>query len=440
MKTALIKLTERQRIDYGDISELAESIRKYGLLQPIVIDNEDRLIAGGRRLMAVKSLGWEDVPVQRISTLSESQRAEMELEENIRRKDIDWKEYVKAVDQIHNLKFKENEGQWSKQQTAELLGINVAYIYHCLALAKDLDNPIYKECQSLTDAIRVKLQEAEDAARAELVKRCTNIQAVTPDSTPADPTNPQPPPVNLDVIQIKLSDYIVQADCRDYLMDVPDSTFDHIITDPPYAIDVTNISSHGGVSKVANNLDTHDVQYNFKLLAECLPTFYRVLKPTGYLVMWCDPQRFEWLHDKGIEAGFSVQRWPLVWCKSTPAQNMAAWFNTTKNIEFAIFMRRKDARLAQVTNTSWIVAGKDEFTTNYFAKPFDVWKFIIEAVSTKGQYILDPFAGEGSSIRSMMNLLRRPFAIEINPTHFNTLVLSVKEELEKNLKTKVEFV
>jgi len=379
--------------------------------------------------MAAKSLGWTDIPTVCVNALTESERAEMELEENIRRKNLDWREYAKAVSYIHDAKVREHMGDWNKFQTAELLGINVAYIYHCLALAKDLNKPAYNDCQSLADAIKVKLKETEDAARAELVRRCTNIQPTTDNSTVETGGEK--------VVRLKLSDYMVQADCRDYLLDVADETFDHIITDPPYAIDLVHIRNQ---IDVANNLDTHDVQYNFKLLADCLPTFYRVLKPTGYLVMWCDPQRFEWLHDLGIKTGFSVQRWPFVWCKSSAAQNQAAWFNTTKNIEFAILMRRKDARLAQITSTSWLVAGKDEYTTNYFAKPFEVWKFLIEAVSSQGQYILDPFAGEGSSVRSMLNLSRKPFAIEVNPTHFNTLVLNVKTELEKAMKAKVEFV
>jgi ParB family chromosome partitioning protein len=51
------------RHDLGDIQELAESIREFGLLRPILITPDNRLIAGRRRLEACKVLGWETIPV-----------------------------------------------------------------------------------------------------------------------------------------------------------------------------------------------------------------------------------------------------------------------------------------------------------------------------------------------------------------------------------------
>jgi len=51
------------RQDLGDIRELAESIREVGLLRPLLITTDNRLIAGRRRLEACKLLGWETIPV-----------------------------------------------------------------------------------------------------------------------------------------------------------------------------------------------------------------------------------------------------------------------------------------------------------------------------------------------------------------------------------------
>jgi hypothetical protein len=53
----------RHRRDLGDIDELAASIAELGLLHPIVIRSDGRLIAGERRLAACKRLGWKKVPV-----------------------------------------------------------------------------------------------------------------------------------------------------------------------------------------------------------------------------------------------------------------------------------------------------------------------------------------------------------------------------------------
>jgi ParB family chromosome partitioning protein len=51
------------RKDLGDLQGLAESIREFGLLRPVLITPEDRLIAGRRRLEACKLLGWKTIPV-----------------------------------------------------------------------------------------------------------------------------------------------------------------------------------------------------------------------------------------------------------------------------------------------------------------------------------------------------------------------------------------
>ena len=51
------------RRDLGDIPRLAESIREFRLLRPVLITPDNRLISGRRRLEACKLLGWETIPV-----------------------------------------------------------------------------------------------------------------------------------------------------------------------------------------------------------------------------------------------------------------------------------------------------------------------------------------------------------------------------------------
>jgi hypothetical protein len=54
---------ERHRVDLGDIDSLAKSIEEIGLLHPIVVTPEQRLIAGQRRIEAFRKLGRERIPV-----------------------------------------------------------------------------------------------------------------------------------------------------------------------------------------------------------------------------------------------------------------------------------------------------------------------------------------------------------------------------------------
>src|SRR5262245_7376698 len=80
-----IEVGKRQRKDLGDIRSLADSIEAVGLLHAVVIDGHSRLIAGQRRLEAVKLLGWEAVPVRVVDL---DRLAEGEFIENACRKDF----------------------------------------------------------------------------------------------------------------------------------------------------------------------------------------------------------------------------------------------------------------------------------------------------------------------------------------------------------------
>lgn len=92
-----ITVGERRRKDYGDLDTLAESIKRLGLLHPIVVDDDGQLIAGGRRLEACRLLGMHDIPVRRWGKLGADERTRIEIEENLRRKDLDGLEKSRAL-------------------------------------------------------------------------------------------------------------------------------------------------------------------------------------------------------------------------------------------------------------------------------------------------------------------------------------------------------
>ncbi len=58
-----IKEEDRIRQDLGDIKSLAKSIDELGLMYPIMVTSEYVLVDGGRRLAAIKLLGWPEIPV-----------------------------------------------------------------------------------------------------------------------------------------------------------------------------------------------------------------------------------------------------------------------------------------------------------------------------------------------------------------------------------------
>lgn len=91
----------RREFDQASIDELADSIRKHGILQPLLVrarpDGETgyQLIAGERRWRAAQAVGLETVPC-RVIEFADRQASEAALEENLKREDLNVLEKARA--------------------------------------------------------------------------------------------------------------------------------------------------------------------------------------------------------------------------------------------------------------------------------------------------------------------------------------------------------
>ncbi|ADG97658.1 ParB domain protein nuclease [Segniliparus rotundus DSM 44985] len=82
-----ITVEGRHRKDLGDLQALADSIKTVGLLHPVVVTPDGQLVAGQRRVEAVKLLGWQRVPVTVMADLDDAARLlRAESDENACRK------------------------------------------------------------------------------------------------------------------------------------------------------------------------------------------------------------------------------------------------------------------------------------------------------------------------------------------------------------------
>jgi ParB-like chromosome segregation protein Spo0J len=81
-----IKVENRFRKVLGDLKPLEESIREIGLLHPIVVNSDFKLIAGVRRLEACKRLGWTELPARIVNLDDLELRGE--YDENVVRLDF----------------------------------------------------------------------------------------------------------------------------------------------------------------------------------------------------------------------------------------------------------------------------------------------------------------------------------------------------------------
>lgn len=107
LKISEIKIGQRIRDEYGDMEELANSIKKHGLLHPIVVDSDNNLIAGCRRLLACERIGMKEIEAKVLEDVSEKELRVLELEENIQRKDLTELEKSKNLVELAEIKEQE---------------------------------------------------------------------------------------------------------------------------------------------------------------------------------------------------------------------------------------------------------------------------------------------------------------------------------------------
>ncbi len=101
--TERIQVRKRIREDLGDLQTLQNSIREHGLLNPVLVDNEYHLIAGERRLRAVQALGQPRIEARIIDNPDRVGSLDMEVHENLLRKDFTEQEIAKSIEEKKRL-------------------------------------------------------------------------------------------------------------------------------------------------------------------------------------------------------------------------------------------------------------------------------------------------------------------------------------------------
>ena len=113
----------RKKFEEGSLEELADSIRQYGILQPLMVQKKKdhyEIIAGERRWRAAKLAGLKEVPVL-VREYSPQEVMEIALIENLQREDLNPIEeaqaYKRLIEEFH-LRHEEIAERVSKSRTA----------------------------------------------------------------------------------------------------------------------------------------------------------------------------------------------------------------------------------------------------------------------------------------------------------------------------------
>jgi ParB family chromosome partitioning protein len=124
----------RSKFDADELSSLAVSIKEHGVIQPLLLSEDETggyylLVAGERRLLAAKEAGLQTVPAI-IIEVSDLERLEIALIENLQRADLSPLEMAKAYQQLVE------EFNLSHDQIAERIGKSRTAVTNTLRLLK----------------------------------------------------------------------------------------------------------------------------------------------------------------------------------------------------------------------------------------------------------------------------------------------------------------
>ena len=226
MKIPLFQITVndgRRKASPEAVQELANSISKVGLLNPITVDQEHTLIAGLHRLEAAKLLGWPDIECT-VSSLAGLLAELAEVDENVVRKGLSAVEYSDLLlrrkeiyemlhpetknggdrksEKIRIAKCKSDSAKPFIQDTAEKLGVHPATVARQIQTAKNLTSEakdiIRDTGTKITKKDALKLsrlgpEQQEDAARQLATKAIRSIDDYNP--APAEPKAAEAPEI-----------------------------------------------------------------------------------------------------------------------------------------------------------------------------------------------------------------------------------------------------
>ena len=169
----------RKEFESEALSELADSIRQYGVLQPLLVapgpDNNYILIAGERRLRASTMAGMGSVPVI-VSEYTTQQIAEIALIENLQRKDLHYLEeaegYEKLVNTFH-LTQESMAGRVGKKQST------IANKLRLLKLSPSVRNTLHESDLTERHAralLKLENEETQKMVLKKIIKDHLNVK------------------------------------------------------------------------------------------------------------------------------------------------------------------------------------------------------------------------------------------------------------------------
>lgn len=347
-----------KRHDETQIANVAESIRQFGFVQPIVVDKNGVIVIGHCRALAAKRLGMEKVPCVAVDELTDEQ--------------------VKALRIIDN---KTNESPWDMEMLAEELpDIDLSGFDFDFGIDLPEENKEDEDKEIVEDQAPEVDEDSEPIAKLGDIWQLGRHRLMCGDST--------------DKATVEL------------LMDGKKA--DLLLTDPPYGIDYGGLlkgkgDGHGGADK--NGWKSYDAPTWDKERPN-ENAFLLLLSLTENQIIWGGnyfadilPPKMCWLvWDKG-QRDFSLADGELAWTSFDKALRIKSYSRALANRENKVHPTQKPIELLR-----WCIE--------------DIAERNMERVNT----VLDLFGGSGSTLIACEQLDRTCYMMELDPKYCDVII------------------
>lgn len=400
---------QRREFDPGKLAELEDSIKRIGLMHPIVVRNDGRtLVAGERRLKAIKNLAFlgdqfschgipvfdGEIPVIKLSDLSPQEVFEAELSENTVRQDLSWQEKAEAILKLQELRSLQTGKTVSHNDIAEEVhgqrGQHFgAQVREQIIVAKHLTNPEVAKAKNLGEAMKI-LKTRERQAEFKTIGATL------------------PPEI------LKSKHRLIVGDFQ--TADLPLDTFTVTITDPPYGIGAETFSGSGSNSMGALAGHTYDDSPEewANLMRNLSLKLWGVGAPNSHHYVFCDFERFVELRSIMKSFGFRVFSTPFIMYRTTstrcPWQGQGPW-KSYETILYAI----KGERMCNMYRHDVIICRGDSNMGNSAQKPVSVYEDLLQRSAKPGDQVLDLCCGTGTIFPAAHATKCIATGIELNP-------------------------
>jgi len=205
---------------------------------------------------------------------------------------------------------------------------------------------------------------------------------------------------------------IILGDCLEKMKDIADNTIDLIVTDPPYLMDYKTGYRKNKRSMVEHDFkSTIDGDNDFTLIEKFIEESYRLLKDNSAMYVFCNSLHVDYFK-QSLEKHFDIKN-QIIWVKNNwTAGDLEASFGRQYEIIFLVNKGRKKINGKRLTDIWQFdrISGDKQIHQNQ--KPIPLIRQCIEKHSNKGDLILDPFSGSGTTAIACIDTNRNYICIE----------------------------